>query len=96
MMHTVPLKVRNHQFTFAEIWCLIKKRNEIDKNKFHDEKQKNAKKKYGKALSNIFLWTDQTDPWCNVLQTSGRRKKNIGVTLSDERSLPDYSLAMLE
>ena len=48
---------------------------------------KNNKKlpqKYINTLSNIVLWTHPTDPWCNMLQTLERRRKYIGVILSDE------------
>ena len=50
---------------------------------------KNSKKmpkKYIKVLSNIFLWTSHTDPWSNMLQTLERRRKYIGVILSDEHT----------
>ena len=40
---------------------------------------KEMRKKYMEALSNIFLWTLHTEPWCNMLQTLGRRRKYIGI-----------------
>ena len=52
------------------------------KHKFYDEKQQK------KALSNIFLWTRHTDPWCNMLQTLERRRKHIGAIFSDEHTHP--------
>ena len=42
--------------------------------------------KHIKVLRNIFLWTHPTDPWCNMLQTLERRRKYIGVILSDEHT----------
>ena len=45
---------------------------------------KKTPKKYRRALSNILLWSYPTDPWCNMLQTLERRRKYIGVILSDE------------
>ena len=48
---------------------------------------KKMPKTYMKALSNIFLWTHRTDPWCNMLQTLERRIKYIGIILSDELTL---------
>ena len=48
------------------------------------------KKNFIKALSNIFLWTPHTDPWCNMLQTLERRRKYIGVILSDEHTYHIY------
>ena len=50
---------------------------------------KNNKKnprKYIKASSNIFLSTRLTDPWCNMLRTLERRRKYMGVILSDEHT----------
>ena len=47
---------------------------------------KKMPKKYVKVLSNIFLWTSHTDPWCDMLQTLERRRKYIGVILSDEHT----------
>ena len=47
---------------------------------------KNMPKKYVKVLSNIFLWISHTDPWCSMLQTLERRRKYIGVILSDEHT----------
>ena len=44
-------------------------------------------KKFIKVLSNIFLWTSHTDPWCNVLQTVYKRRKYIGVISSDQHTL---------
>ena len=38
------------------------------------------------TLSNIFLWTSHTDPWCSMLQTLERWRKYIGVILSDEHT----------
>ena len=43
-------------------------------------------KKYMKTLSNIFLWTRPTDPLCNMLQNLKKRRKYIGVILSDENT----------
>ena len=48
---------------------------------------KKMPKKYIKVLSNILLWTSYTDPWSNMLQTLERRRKYIGVILSDEHIL---------
>ena len=43
-------------------------------------------KKYLKALSNIFLRTCHTDPWCNMLQTLERQRKYIGDILSNKHT----------
>ena len=47
--------------------------------------KKKMPKKYIKVLNDIFLWTSHTESWCNMLQTLERRRKYIGVILSDER-----------
>ena len=40
------------------------------------------------ALRNIFAaLTRRTDPWCNMLQTFGRRIEYIGIILSDDHTL---------
>ena len=71
---------------------LPEKRNENDKNtNFVMKNNKKMPKKYIKVLSNIFLWTSHTDPWCNMLQTLERWRKYIGVILSDEHTLRDGS-----
>ena len=44
---------------------------------------KKMPKKNIKVLSNIFLWTRSTDPWCNMLQTLEGWRKYIGVILSE-------------
>ena len=51
---------------------------------------KKIPKKYIKVLSNIFLWTSHTDPWCNMLQTVKRQRKYISVILSDEHTRNQY------
>ena len=40
-----------------------------------------------KALSNIFLWTHRTAPWCNMLQTLERRIKYILVSFCQTNPL---------
>ena len=39
-----------------------------------------------KALGNIFSLTRPTNQWCNMLQTLERRRKYIGIILSDEHT----------
>ena len=43
-------------------------------------------KKYINVLRNIFLWTRPIHPWCNMLQTLEKRRKYIGINLSDEHT----------
>ena len=47
---------------------------------------KNDKKEYEYIEHYSFLWTRPTDPWCNMLQTLEKRRKYIGIILSNEHS----------
>ena len=66
-------------------FCDEKQKKKIKQKKKYPKKQK--PKRYIKVLSNIFLWISHTDLWCNMLQTLERRRKYIGVILSDEHTL---------
>ena len=60
---------------------MLDRRDQNDKNTFYDEKEQ---KNYTKALIHIFFWTCPTDHQFNMLQPLERRRKYIGIILSDE------------
>ena len=56
---------------------------------------KKCQKKHMKTVSNIFLWTRPTDS-CNMLKTLQRRRKYIGIILSDEHPLYMQMISLCE
>ena len=60
-----------------------KKEMKMTKTDFMMKNNNNNKvpKKYIKTLSNVFLWTLLTAPWCNMLHTLDRRRKLVSFCL---------------
>ena len=66
----------------------MKKRNENQRNtKLMMKNNRNMQKQCMKALSKVLLWIGLIDSWCNMLQTSERQRKNVGIIFSDEHNL---------
>ena len=65
---------------------LSEKEMKITKTQIMWWKNKKMPKKFKKVLSNIFLWTGHTDPWCKMLQTL-ERGGNILVSFCQRNTL---------